>query len=109
MFNRGQKVVCVDDQFAGPLRRIIAEFPVKGRSYTVREVQPGRAALHPINTTSQVIPSVLLEELMNPPDPRNRDGREIGFRGDRFRPIEPPLEDSNYESEEQRRYEGVPL
>jgi hypothetical protein len=109
MFNRGQKVVCIDDQFAGPLRRVIAEFPVKGRSYTVREVQPGRAALHPINTTSQVIPSVLLEELMNPPDPRNKDGREIGFRADRFRPIEPPLEDSNYESEEKRRYEGVPL
>jgi hypothetical protein len=101
--------VCIDDVFAGPLRKLIAEFPVKGRIYTVREVQPGRAAAFPIQPTSHVIPSVLLDKLMNPPDPKNKAGREIGFRADRFRPVEPPRAESEYEEEEQRRYAGMPL
>lgn len=95
----GQRVICIDDSFPAPLRRVICEFPVKGRTYTIRAIQPGRAILHPVSPTSQVIPSLLLEELLNPPDPKNKHGAEIGFRADRFRPAEPPLEAVEEEGE----------
>lgn len=87
----GLKVVCVDDSFPAPLRRLICEFPVKGRTYTVRAIQPGREIAFPLAPTSKVVPSILLVELLNPPDPRNKHGAEIGFRADRFRLLDPPL------------------
>ena len=31
---------------------------------------------------------LLLQELKNPPDPRNKYGQELGFNSNRFRPLE---------------------
>lgn len=88
----GQKVICTDDSFAKPLLKLLCEVPIKGKIYTIRAIQPGRAIAFPLAKTSPVIPSILLEELINPPDPRNKYGAEIGFRADRFAPVEPPME-----------------
>jgi hypothetical protein len=88
---KGLRVICIRDDFPAPLKRVLCELPVRGHTYTIRAVQPGRAYLHPISDTSKVVPSILLEELLNPPDPRNKHGAEMGFSADRFAPVDPPL------------------
>ena len=89
MFTVGQKVVCVDDRFPGPLRRLYSSLPVKDVTYTVRAVYPGRriAFPKPGTTSDQVEVGILLKELTNPPDPRVGT-REVGFNVDRFRPLQ---------------------
>ena len=51
MFDLGQRVVCIDDQFAQAVLLLgYLEFPVKDRAYTVRQMMLGRdwvAALGP--------------------------------------------------------------
>lgn len=84
----GQQVVCVDDYFPGPLAKYYKELPVKGRTYTIRAVYIGRAIMHSAPGTSDGEIGVLLKELVNPPDPRNRHGLELGFKSERFRPLE---------------------
>lgn len=84
----GQQVVCVDDYFPGPLAKYYKELPVKGRTYTIRAVYIGRAIMHSSPGTSDGEIGVLLKELVNPPDPRNRHGLELGFKSERFRPLE---------------------
>ena len=39
---QGQKVVCINDTFANFIRAIYAQIPVKGTTYTIREVFLGR-------------------------------------------------------------------
>ena len=93
----GQKVVCIDDVFPAWAHEIYAALPVKGATYTVREVSPGRGLFAVFGPDGKPVPGeagerapeirVLVVELVNPPDPLCAE-RELGFRSDRFAPIE---------------------
>lgn len=101
MFDVGQKVVCINDDFSATVRHIYRQLPVKDEIYTVRDVRIGRAQV----TTSgagEVSYLVLLEELHNPDDPYMAENaaEEMGFRSDRFAPLE-ELENSEYAEEEE--------
>ncbi len=84
----GQQVVCVDDSFPGPLAKYYVNLPVKGKTYTIRAVYVGRAIMHTQAGAADGEIGVLLKELLNPPDPRNKHGLELGFKAERFRPLE---------------------
>ena len=93
----GQKVVCVDDVFPAWAHKVYTVLPIKGATYTVREVSPGRGLFAVIGPDGKPVPGeagerapeirVLVVELVNPPDPLCAE-RELGFRSDRFAPIE---------------------
>jgi hypothetical protein len=103
MFDKGQKIACINDDFSATVRRLYRQLPRKDGIYTVRDVRIGR-----LNVTSAagggnaVSFLVLLEELRNPDDPYMRDGagEEMGFRSDRFAPLE-EIEDTQYAEKEE--------
>jgi hypothetical protein len=78
----GQKVVCVDDRFPGPLAKYYVNLPVKGKTYTIRAVYLGRAVMH---TKAGAADGEI-------------GGQELGFNSMRFRPLE---EDETSEAQEQ--------
>jgi hypothetical protein len=89
MFEKGEKVVCVNGDFSATVRRLYRQLPVKDNIYTIRDVRIGRARVTSEKGASDVSFLVLLEELHNPDDPYMRDGagEEMGFRSDRFAPM----------------------
>lgn len=104
MFQTGQRVVCIDDSFEPWVYDDYRALPKKNSIYTVRTVKPGRS-----NPTFEVDADanlkmtgadydilVLLEELINPDDPHSSIKQELGFRAERFAPLQ---EDEN-EAEE---------
>jgi hypothetical protein len=103
MFEKGQKLACINDDFSATIRRLYRQLPRKDEIYTVRDVRIGR-----LNVTSgaggdnTISYLVLLEELHNPDDPYMREGagEEMGFRSDRFAPLE-ELVDSEFAGEEE--------
>jgi hypothetical protein len=113
----GQKVVCIDDQFPTWVHEIYTALPVKGGTYTIREVAPGRGIFVVIGEDGQPVRDgggdrqpeiqILLAELHNPPDPQC-PGREIGFRSERFAPME-EIEQENEEVEEFAFPVGIPV
>ena len=78
MFEPGQKVICIDDQFPNGILDIFNALPVKGTIYTVRDIVPG-SGFGGRDKDQQ--PAVYLEELVNLP---NRHGIEPGFACRRF-------------------------
>ncbi len=82
MYDTGEKVVCVDAKFEPLHKHIYKALPVEGTVYTVRECSIGRSK-------SGVSYRVLLEELVNGPDPymHESNAEELGFRSDRFAPM----------------------
>ena len=84
----GQEVVCVDDSFPGPLAKYYTNLPVKGKTYTIRAVYIGRRVMHTKPGAADGEIGVLLQELINGKDPRNKHGQELGFNAERFRPLE---------------------
>jgi hypothetical protein len=105
----GSKVVCVDDVFPGWALRSYAQLPVKGTVYTVRALAPGRGKpLHIVdgkpvkNGASDEAPEIylLVEELHNPPDPFCQ-GRELGFKAERFAPMQEAENEGTEEKVEQ--------
>ncbi len=105
----GQKVVCVDDSFPGPLAKYYVNLPVKGKTYTIRSVFIGRRVMHTTPGAADGEIGVLLQELINGPDPRNLHGQELGFNSERFRPLE-ELETTteNEQAEEEYAYVAIP-
>jgi hypothetical protein len=93
---RGQKVVCINDTFTASIKKIYKALPVKGVTYTIREVYLGREKLR---GSDQATVGLLLEELINAQDPRHVDGQELGFSSERFAPLEHDTEDSFIEEE----------
>lgn len=85
MFEKGEKVVCVNDDFTATVRHIYRQLPRKDEIYTVRDVRIGRTQV----TGGDVSYLVLLQELTNPEDPYMAEGagEEMGFRSDRFAPL----------------------
>ena len=89
---KGQRVVCTNDSFAPSVRAIYQQLPRKGDTYTIREVFLGRERIVKGGDTATV--GLLLQELLNPPDPFHKGGEELGFSSERFAPLEevPPAE-----------------
>ncbi len=101
MFERGEKVVCVNGDFSPSVRRLYRQLPVKDHIYTIRDVGIGRVRVTSEAGANDVSYLVLLEELHNPDDPYMPEGRgeEMGFRSDRFAPlVETSLEEHATES-----------
>jgi hypothetical protein len=89
---KGQKVVCINDTFNGFVRSVYKQLPDKGKTYTIREVFLGREKIVKGGDSATV--GLLLEELINPPDPFHVGKQELGFSSERFAPLEehPPEE-----------------
>src|SRR5213080_1919399 len=82
---KGQRLVCVDDRFPKWVVEFFNQLPVKGATYTIREVCLRRETLR--GSESGTI-ALLLEELRNPPDPAHKGGEELAFKSERFAPLE---------------------
>jgi len=97
---KGQKVVCINDTFTPVVRAIYQQLPRKGDTYTIREVFLGRERVVKGGDTATV--GLLLQELVNPPDPFHKGGEELGFSSERFAPLEevPAEEESELEEAE---------
>ncbi len=93
---KGQKVVCINDGFPAIVRAIYKQLPVKGVTYTVRDVFLGREKVVKAGDSATV--GLLLVELVNPPDPLHKGQQELGFNSERFAPLE-ELPDETAEAE----------
>lgn len=93
---KGQKVVCINDRFPAMVQAIYKQLPVKGTTYTIREVFLGREKVVKAGDSATV--GLLLEELVNPPDPLHKGQQELGFNSERFAPLE-EIPDEAAESE----------
>ena len=82
---KGQRVVCVDDRFPKWIVEFFNQLPVKGSTYTIREVCLRRETMR--GSDSATI-ALLLEELQNPPDPTHKGNEELAFKSERFAPLE---------------------
>jgi hypothetical protein len=89
---KGQKVVCTNDTFTEFVKAMYKQLPVKGRTYTIREVFLGREKI--VKGSDSATVGLLLEELTNPSDPFHAGQQELGFSSERFSPLEelPPEE-----------------
>lgn len=91
MFQKGQKIVCINDDFPSLARKLYAQLPKKDSVYTVRAVYIGRGnytAAGSGKMEGEI--GVLLEEIRNPTDPALRTGLngELGFNSERFAPLQ---------------------
>lgn len=101
MFKTGQKVVCINDEFAPWVYDLYRALPRKNRVYTVRSVGVGRSnPTFEVNDDAQIKLTgaefdllLLLEELRNPDDPHSSVKQELGFRSERFAPLEEDTEE----------------
>ena len=83
---KGQRVVCINDEFSALVKAIYKQLPVKGKTYTIREVFLGREKVVKGGDSATV--GLLLVELVNPPDPLHKGQEELGFNSERFAPLE---------------------
>src|SRR5258708_3821599 len=95
----GQRVVCVDDHFPTPLAKYYVNLPIKDKIYTIRAVFVGRRLMHPSSGAVETEIGVLLRELVNGKDPRNKHLQELGFNNERFQPLQ--YLDTGLENEEE--------
>jgi hypothetical protein len=99
MFQTGQRVVCIDDRFDPWVYDLYKSLPRKNGIYTVRALGVGRsnptfaidddAKLQITGADFDLL--LLLEELDNPDDPHSSIQQELGFRAERFAPLEEDL------------------
>ncbi|CAN5594453.1 hypothetical protein BH09VER1_BH09VER1_56520 [soil metagenome] len=87
MFEPGERVACVDADFAPLHRTIYRALPSQDQIYTVRECSLGRTRTGGPDKGCSY--RVLLVELVNDPDPYMHPdaAEELGFRSDRFAPV----------------------
>jgi len=101
MFTTGQKVVCINDQFEPWVYDLYRALPKKGRTYTVRAIGSGRSnPKFSVNEDAEITLTdaefdilLLLKELQNPEDPHSSIKQELGFRSERFAPLETDSEE----------------
>lgn len=101
MFQTGQRVVCINDDFEPWVFDLFKSLPRRDLIYTVRAIRPGRsnpsfaidedANLSISSAEFDIL--VLLDELHNPDDPHSSIKQELGFRAERFAPLEEDLEE----------------
>ena len=82
----GTKVVCVDDRFPPEIFIYYTNLPIKDKVYTIRDVEVGVG----LNGEAGEI-AVTLVEISNPVS-KVPPHRERGFKVERFRELEPPVE-----------------
>jgi hypothetical protein len=87
MYEPGEKVVCVNSDFAPLHKAIYRNLPLQDTVYTVRECTLGRTRTGGADKGCSF--KVLLVELVNDPDPYMHpdQAEELGFRSDRFAPV----------------------
>ena len=88
---KGQRVLCVDDQFTAHVRQVYQNLPKKGVTYTIRAVYLGRGQLAPATPgESDGEVGLLLEEVRNQDAEArfSRGGFEPGFASIRFAELE---------------------
>lgn len=103
MFKTGQRVVCVNDDFEPWVYDLYRSLPKKDKVYTVRSVGVGRSnPTFAVNDDAEIKLTgaefdmmILLKELLNPDDPHSSVKQELGFRAERFA----PLQEDNVEEE----------
>lgn len=96
MFSKGQKVVCINDDFPPVAHELFERLPVKDKVYTVRAVYVGRGNYTRAESGKRDGEiGVLLEEIVNPRDPALKQGLngELGFNSERFAPLHHDTED----------------
>ena len=106
MFQNGQRVVCINDEFEPWVYDLYRSLPKKNKVYTVRSVGVGRSnptfgLTEDANLqiqSAEVDFLILLKELSNPNDPHSSVSQELGFRAERFAPLEE--DDIHLEEEE---------
>lgn len=102
MFSKGQKVVCINDDFPPEAAVLFAELPKKDQVYTVRGMYIGRGNYfrHESGKKDGEI-GLLLEEILNPRDPALKTGLngELGFNSERFAPLETDQDEATAEEE----------
>lgn len=94
MFQVGQEVVCIDDEFPELIHKIYESLPEEGKTYTVRAVYVARgkvASKNPGSSDGEI--GVLLNELKNPQDPMHMGQGELGFNAMRFASMQELSED----------------
>ena len=104
MFAKGQKVVCINDEFPPMARLMFKALPVKDVVYTVRAIYIGRGNYTRADSGKKDGEiGVLLEELVNPRDPSMKAGLngELGFNSERFAPLESDTEDAERVAEKE--------
>jgi hypothetical protein len=108
MFQTGQKVVCINDEFEPWVFDLYRSLPKKNKIYTVRAIGVGRSnPKFVVNDEAEIKLSeaefdlmLLLVELKNPDDPHSSVKQELGFRSERFAPLEE-------DTEEEEEYELI--
>lgn len=108
MFSTGQKVVCINDQFDPWVYDLYRALPKKDKTYTVRAIAPGRSKPQfTVNDDAEIKLTgaefdilLLLKELQNPDDPHSTLKQELGFRAERFAPLEEDEEEEEAEAGE---------
>lgn len=108
MFTTGQKVVCINDHFEPWVFDLYTSLPKKGRTYTIRSISVGRSnPKFSVNDDAEIKLTdaefdilVLLKELQNSEDPHSSVKQELGFRSERFAPLEEDEEEIEDEAEE---------
>ena len=102
MYQNGQRIVCIDDSFDPWVFDLYQSLPKKNSIYTVRTVKSGRsnpqfvvdvdANLSIGGAEFDIL--VLLEECINGDDPHSNIKQELGFRAERFAPLQEDLEEN---------------
>lgn len=88
---KGQRVVCVNDQFPAEARQVYQHLPKRGVVYTIRAVYLGRSRVAPTSPgESDGEVGLLLEEIRNQDHEArfSRGGLEPGFSASRFAELE---------------------
>ena len=102
MFQNGQRVVCIDDSFDPWVFDLYQSLPKKNSVYTVRSVKSGRSNPQFVGDEDANLSIggaefdilVLLEECVNGHDPHSSIQQELGFRAERFAPLQEDLEEN---------------
>lgn len=95
MFQTGQRIACINDEFEPWVYDLYRSLPKKDHIYTVRSVRAGRSnPQFALNDDADIKLTgaefdilILVEELINPDDPHSSLKQELGFRAERFAPL----------------------
>ena len=106
MFSNGQRVVCINDDFEPWVYDLYKSLPKKDQIYTIRSIGMGRSnPQFTLNDDAEIKLTgaefdflILLKELKNPDDPHSNVKQELGFRAERFAPLqEDEVEEEEHE------------
>jgi len=86
MFVVGQKVVCIDDKFPVWAVKLYTQLPRRDVIYTIRQIVLGQSLQ--VDTNKFDIDVVIyLQDIYNPNDPNAKIPIELGFKQERFAPL----------------------